>query len=322
MPRKFRRNLTAQNGPRPPLAIALIASLFARYAFVDDKAHHPVARTIASGARVTRMNPRSSSAMAKRSSLDLKCHRGRARAFDGVTTASPESRGQIKPSCVSYCPLTCQDGWSSEISTLSACMLPRPTVNANGSLPSAHTPGGRTLFSLPSSATAEVMVEFYVFSVRIRSRQRFPATFFPTLPPRSAGVSYLVWCRFPRRLLGAFVFGHRRSAGRKFAFIINISSSVSPRAATGLLPVLDDWDCAPVLLVVLRILQGMDRRRFGGASALSLNSPETVRAFWMFWQTLACCCPRWHFGQCDLLLLSDSFATGGWRSRCCSRSSS
>jgi len=199
-------------------------------------------------------------------------------------------------------------------------MLPRPTVNANESLPSTYTPGGRTLILLAFSATAGVMVEFYDFFLYgYAAASAFPAIFFPNLPPNEALVfSYLAFgAGFPARLLGAFVFGHFGDrAGRKFAFIINISLVGLTTCLTGLLPGYSTIGiAAPVLLVVLRILQGIGLGgEFGGASALlsEFASTRKSRAFWMSLANLGIALGGIS-ASAVLLLLSDSFATGGWR---------
>ena len=199
-------------------------------------------------------------------------------------------------------------------------MLPRPTVNANESLPSTHTPGVRTLILLAFSATAGVMVEFYDFFLYgYAAASAFPAIFFPNLPPTEALVfSYLAFgAGFPARLLGAFVFGHFGDrAGRKFAFIINISLVGLTTCLTGLLPGYSTIGiAAPVLLVVLRILQGVGLGgEFGGASALlsEFASTRKSRAFWMSLANLGIALGGIS-ASAVLLLLSDSFATGGWR---------
>ena len=199
-------------------------------------------------------------------------------------------------------------------------MLPRPTVNANESLPSAHTPGGRTLILLAFSATAGVMVEFYDFFLYgYAAASAFPAIFFPNLPPTEALVfSYLAFgAGFPARLLGAFVFGHFGDrAGRKFAFIINISLVGLTTCLTGLLPGYATLGiAAPVLLVALRILQGIGLGgEFGGATALlaEFGSKRKSRAFWTSLANLGIALGGIS-ASAVLLLLSDSFATGGWR---------
>jgi MFS family permease len=176
------------------------------------------------------------------------------------------------------------------------------------------------LLLLTFSATAGVTVEFYDFFLYgYAAASAFPATFFPNLPPSQALVfSYLAFgAGFPARLLGAFVFGHFGDRiGRKFAFIINISLVGLTTCLTGLLPGYDSLGiAAPILLVGLRILQGIGLGgEFGGASALlaEFGAKRRSRAFWTSLANLGIA-----FGgilaSAVLLLFSDNFAAGGWR---------
>ena len=178
----------------------------------------------------------------------------------------------------------------------------------------------RTLILLAFSATAGVMVEFYDFFLfAYAAASAFPALFFPDLPPTEALVfSYLIFAAgFPARLLGAFTFGHFGDrVGRKFAFLINITLVGLTTCLTGLLPGYATLGIgAPILLVTLRILQGIGLGgEFGGASALlaEFGARRKHRAFWISLANLGIA-----FGGIAasgvMLLLSDSFATGGWR---------
>jgi len=176
------------------------------------------------------------------------------------------------------------------------------------------------LLLLAFSATAGVTVEFYDFFLYgYAAASAFPATFFPNLPPTEALVfSYLAFgAGFPARLVGAFVFGHFGDRiGRKSAFIINISLVGLTTCLTGLLPGYASLGImAPILLVALRILQGIGLGgEFGGASALlsEFGATRRSRAFWTSLANLGIA-----FGgilaSAVLLLFSDNFAAGGWR---------
>jgi len=182
-----------------------------------------------------------------------------------------------------------------------------------------HIPLSRLLL-LAFSATAGVTVEFYDFFLYgYAAASAFPATFFPNLPPTEALVfSYLAFgAGFPARLVGAFVFGHFGDRiGRKSAFIINISLVGLTTCLTGLLPGYASLGImAPILLVALRILQGIGLGgEFGGASALlaEFGATRRSRAFWTSLANLGIA-----FGgilaSAVLLLFSDNFAAGGWR---------
>ena len=178
----------------------------------------------------------------------------------------------------------------------------------------------RTLILLAFSATAGVMVEFYDFFLYgYAAASAFPAIFFPNLPPTQALVfSYLAFgAGFPARLVGAFIFGHFGDrAGRKYAFLLNILIVGATTCLTGLLPGYATLGiAAPILLVVLRIIQGVGLGgEFGGASALlaEYGSRRRHRSFWLSLANLGI--PLGGMSaSAMLLLLSDSFATTGWR---------
>src|SRR5215471_7917068 len=147
----------------------------------------------------------------------------------------------------------------------------------------------RTLIILAFSATAGVLVEFYDFFLYgYAAASAFPAIFFPKLPPTLGLVlSYLAFAAgFPARLLGAFIFGHYGDrASRKYSFLVNILILGVATCLTGLLPGYATLGiAAPILLVILRIIQGIGLGgEFGGASALlaEFGAQRRSRAFWI-----------------------------------------
>jgi MFS transporter, MHS family, shikimate and dehydroshikimate transport protein len=178
----------------------------------------------------------------------------------------------------------------------------------------------RTLIILAFSATAGVLVEFYDFSIfGYAVATAFPQLFFPNLPPTQALVfSYLtLGAGYPARLLGAFIFGHYGDrAGRKFAFLINILIVGGSTCLTGLLPGYAKLGVvAPVLLVLLRIIQGIGvGGEFGGATSLlaEFGAKRRSRAFWMSLANLGIALGLMA-ASAVFLMLSKTFATTGWR---------
>jgi MHS family shikimate/dehydroshikimate transporter-like MFS transporter len=135
-------------------------------------------------------------------------------------------------------------------------------------MPEWHSQGAntRTLTILAFSATAGAVVEFYDFFIYgYAAASAFPAIFFPKLPPTQALVfSYQAFgAAFPARLIGAFIFGHFGDrTGRKFSFLLSIAIVGATTCLTGLLPGYAKLGiAAPVLLVVLRMVQGIRTRR-------------------------------------------------------------
>jgi len=173
---------------------------------------------------------------------------------------------------------------------------------------------------LAFSATAGTLVELYDFFIfGYAAASAFPRVFFPNLPPTQALVfSFLAFgAGFPSRLVGAFVFGHFGDrTGRKFSFLVSISIVGATTCLTGLLPGYASLGiAAPVLLVVLRIVQGIGiGGEFGGTSSLlaEFGAERRSRAFWMSLANLGV--PLGGIAASGVMLvMSRSFATTGWR---------
>ena len=176
------------------------------------------------------------------------------------------------------------------------------------------------LVILAFSATAGVLLEFYDFFIYgYAAASAFPTVFFPKLPATQALVfSYLAFgAGFPARVLGAFIFGHYGDkVGRKYSFIINILIVGFATFVTGLLPGYARLGiAAPILLVVLRIVQGIGLGgEFGGASSLlaEFGAKRRFRAFWVSLANLGI--PLGAMAASTVMLVfSGTFTTTGWR---------
>jgi MFS transporter, MHS family, shikimate and dehydroshikimate transport protein len=178
----------------------------------------------------------------------------------------------------------------------------------------------RTLIVLACSATAGVWLEFYDFTIfGYAAASAFPQVFFPNLAPSQALVfSYLTYgAGYPARLLGAFIFGHFGDrTGRKFAFLVNIVIVGASTCLTGLLPGYAKLGlAAPILLVSLRIIQGIGiGGEFGGASSLlaEFGAQRPHRAFWMSLANLGLALGLMS-GSAVFLFWRNTFGTTGWR---------
>jgi MFS family permease len=178
----------------------------------------------------------------------------------------------------------------------------------------------RTLTILAFSATAGTLVELYDFFIYgYAAASAFPAIFFPKLPPTQALVfSFLAFgAGFPARLVGAFIFGHFGDrTGRKFSFLLSIGIVGATTCLTGLLPGYARLGiAAPMLLVVLRVVQGIGLGgEFGGTSSLlaEFGAQRRSRAFWMSLANLGV--PLGGLTASGVMLvMSRSFAVMGWR---------
>lgn len=185
---------------------------------------------------------------------------------------------------------------------------------------SERAPGIGTMVVLAFSATAGVLVEFYDFFIYgFAAASAFPKIFFSNLSPTQGLIfSYLAFgAGFPARLLGAFIFGQLGDrVGRKYSFLFNIVVVGAATFLTGLLPgYAKAGIIAPILLVLLRIVQGIGiGGEFGGACSLlaEFGAQRRSRAFWMSLANLGI--PLGAMAASGVLLaLNRTFDTTGWR---------
>jgi MFS family permease len=177
-----------------------------------------------------------------------------------------------------------------------------------------------TLIVLAFSATAGVMVEFYDFFIfGYAAASAFPKIFFSNLSQTQGLVfSYLAFAAgFPARLLGSLIFGHLGDrVGRKYSFLFNIVIVGASTFLTGLLPGYAAIGiAAPILLVLLRVIQGIGiGGEFGGACSLlaEFGAKRRSRAFWISLANLGI--PLGGMASSAMLLATNkTFATTGWR---------
>jgi MFS family permease len=185
---------------------------------------------------------------------------------------------------------------------------------------SERNPDVGTLIILAFSATAGVMVEFYDFFIfGYAAASAFPKVFFSSLSQTEGLVfSYLAFAAgFPARLLGSFIFGHLGDrVGRKYSFLLNILIVGGSTFLTGLLPGYATLGiAAPILLVLLRVMQGIGiGGEFGGACSLlaEFGAKRRARTFWMSLANLGI--PLGGMSASAMLLaMNKTFATTGWR---------
>src|SRR5215211_6312307 len=145
-----------------------------------------------------------------------------------------------------------------------------------------------------AASTAGTMIEWYDFYIfgslaTILATQFYPAgsptaNFLKTLATFAVG--------FAVRPLGALVFGRIGDmVGRKFAFLLTLLIMGGSTAAIGFLPTYASIGfAAPIILVILRLLQGLALGgEYGGAAVyVAEHSPDGKRGFYTsFIQTTA-----------------------------------
>jgi MHS family shikimate/dehydroshikimate transporter-like MFS transporter len=148
-------------------------------------------------------------------------------------------------------------------------------------------PPGQSMPKVVAASLSGALLEWYDFNLYgISAALVFNKIFFPDADPVVGTLLALATfgVGFVSRPLGALVFGHLGDRiGRKKVLIATMMIIGGATFLIGLLPdyrTLGLW--APVLLVLLRILQGLGLGgEFGGASLLTVeHAPRKSRGFW------------------------------------------
>src|SRR3984893_12549189 len=175
--------------------------------------------------------------------------------------------------------------------------------------------------------------EWYDFYLYATLAPFFAALFFPPRNATAALLSSFVTyaAGFLVRPFGALFFGRIGDlVGRKYTFLITIIVMGASTAAVGLLPTYAKIGfLAPIILVLLRLLQGLALGgEYGGAATyVAEHAPQNKRGYDTSWiQTAATLglfmaliviglC-RWKMGEYDVahnLTAGDTFKNWGWR---------
>jgi MFS family permease len=177
-------------------------------------------------------------------------------------------------------------------------------------------------FIIGASAVG-TLIEWYDFYIYGVLAVFFSQHFFP---PGNDGAALLAslgifWTGFVVRPFGAVVFGHFGDlVGRKFTFMLTL---LLMGGATFLVGVLPDYSrigfLAPVLLVLLRIVQGLALGgEYGGAATyIAEHAPDGRRGFYTAWiqttATLGIVVALLVILGCRTVLGDADFAEWGWR---------
>jgi MFS family permease len=157
----------------------------------------------------------------------------------------------------------------------------------------AETAGGGAStgrLSLPwiiGASSVGTLIEWYDFYLYGVLALFFSKHFFsPELNPTVAFIAslFVFWTGFLVRPFGAILFGHLGDLiGRKFTFMLTLSLMGAATFVVGLLPgyaVIGAF--APILLVTMRVLQGLALGgEYGGAATyIAEHSPDGKRGFY------------------------------------------
>src|SRR5215831_6723708 len=174
------------------------------------------------------------------------------------------------------------------------------------------------------ASSVGTLIEWYDFYLYGVLAVFFSKHFFsPQLDPNIAFIAslFVFWTGFLVRPFGAIVFGHLGDLiGRKFTFMLTLILMGAATFVVGLLPGYDSIGAlAPILLVLMRVLQGLALGgEYGGAATyIAEHAPDNRRGFYTSWiQTtatmgivlalLVILCCRLYFGD-------QAFGDWAWR---------
>src|SRR5512142_2273805 len=162
------------------------------------------------------------------------------------------------------------------------------------SYPPAAAPPINLPFIIGASSVG-TLIEWYDFYLYGVLALFFSKHFFsPALSPNIAFIAslFVFWTGFLVRPFGAIVFGHLGDLiGRKFTFMLTLMLMGAATFVVGLLPGYSTIGIlAPILLVAMRVLQGLALGgEYGGAATyIAEHSPDGKRGFYTAWiQTTA-----------------------------------
>ena len=157
------------------------------------------------------------------------------------------------------------------------------------------SPAGLNLPFIIGASSVGTLIEWYDFYLYGVLAVFFSKHFFsPTLNETTALILSLLvfWTGFAVRPFGAIVFGHLGDLiGRKFTFMLTLMLMGASTFVVGLLPGFETLGAlAPVLLVAMRVLQGLALGgEYGGAATyIAEHAPDGRRGFYTSWiQTTA-----------------------------------
>lgn len=137
------------------------------------------------------------------------------------------------------------------------------------------------------------VIEFYDFAIYgFAAALVFGHVFFPALGPAAATIASFatLGVAFVARPVGAIIFGHFGDRlGRKKTLIATLIMMGVATVVVGIMPTADQIGiAAPIILVVLRIVQGLAAggEYAGAALFVSENAPSEKRGFWAMFAAL------------------------------------
>lgn len=197
------------------------------------------------------------------------------------------------------------------------------TASSDGTPPAEGDPPS-SMKRVASASFVGTVIEFYDFGIYgAAAALVFPQVFFPALGPAAGTIASFaaLGTAFVARPFGSILFGHLGDRlGRKRTLIATMMTMGLATVLVGLMPTAAQIGvAAPVLLVVLRIMQGLAAGgEWAGAVLFSSESaPAGQRGFWAMFPSLggavSLILANGTFLLTSLVMSPDAFMSWGWR---------
>jgi MFS family permease len=168
-------------------------------------------------------------------------------------------------------------------------------MSASAAAGGQRAAGAQSLSFIIGASSVGTLIEWYDFYLYGVLAVFFSKHFFsPAMDPTVALIAslFVFWTGFLVRPFGAIVFGHLGDLiGRKFTFMLTLMLMGAATFVVGLLPGYSTLgNLAPILLVAMRVLQGLALGgEYGGAATyIAEHAPDGKRGFYTSWiQTTA-----------------------------------
>ncbi|PBC39342.1 MFS transporter [Rhodococcus sp. ACS1] len=196
-----------------------------------------------------------------------------------------------------------------------------PSPTPGSSTGKANPPGMKKVAAASFIGT---VIEFYDYNIYgVAAALVFPTVFFPALGAVAGTVASFatLGVAFVARPFGSILFGHFGDRlGRKKTLIVTMLLMGVATLLVGLMPTAGQIGvAAPILIVVLRILQGLAAGGEWGGAVLfvSEHAPKSKRGFWSMFPSLggggAIILANATFFAAAIGMSDETFAAWGWR---------
>jgi MFS family permease len=178
------------------------------------------------------------------------------------------------------------------------------------------------IWKVIGASSVGTLIEWYDFYIFGSLATVISAKFFPSTDPTAAFLATLATfaAGFIVRPFGALVFGRLGDIiGRKHTFLLTLVIMGLSTFLIGCIPAYDDFKLAPIVILVLRLLQGLALGgEYGGAATyVAEHAPEHRRGFYTSWiqttATLGLFLSLTVIITTQKTLSPDDFNSWGWR---------